>query len=211
MSRKQLAMAHGAIVLSLVYTVGCGQGPARIQAPGINASSAGRQAMQEYDANGDGVVSGDELDSAPSLKAALSTLDTNSDGGVSADEVTARVKAWQAEGTGLTTTRCIVTRNGKPLPGAKVVFEPEAFLGGGCQPRAAKPSNGCRRHIRCKGRPPQPGHATGAALRAVQSTHFDAIWRRRVRFPPSTTPRQFSANRSRPTTRRLRKEDRLRT
>jgi hypothetical protein len=32
-------------------------------------------------------------------------------------------------GTGMTALRCTVTLDGRPLPGAKVVFEPEPFLG----------------------------------------------------------------------------------
>jgi hypothetical protein len=100
-----------------------------VKPPAINASRAGSQAMEQYDTNGDDVVSGAELDKAPALKAALARLDTNSDGGVSADEVTARVEAWQAMRTGLASVRCHVTLDGQPLVGAEVVFEPEEFLG----------------------------------------------------------------------------------
>jgi hypothetical protein len=85
--------------------------------------------MELYDTNGDGVVSGDELEKSPALKAALARLDTNGDHAVSADEVAERVKAWQAMRTGLTSVRCHVTLDGQPLAGADVVFEPEAFLG----------------------------------------------------------------------------------
>jgi hypothetical protein len=85
--------------------------------------------MELYDKNGDGVVNGAELDQAPGLKAAMTTLDTNGDQGVSAEEVAARVTAWKGMQTGMTTVRCRVTLDGQPLPGAKVVFEPEPFLG----------------------------------------------------------------------------------
>lgn len=129
MNFKTTVFVDGIVGLSLLSAIGCSQLPARIQAPGISPSAAGRQAMAEYDTDGNGVVSGAELDKAPSLKAALATLDANADGGVSADEVTARVKSWQQSGVGLTTARCLVQMNGKPVEGATVVFEPEAFLG----------------------------------------------------------------------------------
>jgi hypothetical protein len=107
----------------------CSRGPAPIGQPYIDASRAGKLAMEEYDKNGDGKVSGDELDHAPGLKEALPRLDTNGDGAVSADEVTARVNAWKEMKTGLTFVQCRVTLDGEPLGGAKVTFEPEAFLG----------------------------------------------------------------------------------
>jgi len=49
--------------------------------------------------------------------------------GVSADEVAARVNAWKAMEVGMTLLRCRVTLDGEPLTNAKVVFEPEQFLG----------------------------------------------------------------------------------
>ena len=43
--------------------------------------------MELYDKNGDGIVSGEELENAPALKAALKNLDTNGDGRLTVDEV----------------------------------------------------------------------------------------------------------------------------
>lgn len=107
----------------------CSYGPARVKQPGIDASRAGSLALEQYDKNGDDVVSGEELNAAPALKAALQRLDTNNDGGVSDDEIAERVKAWKAMQSGMTTVRMHFTLDGQPLVGAKVVLEPEAFLG----------------------------------------------------------------------------------
>jgi hypothetical protein len=105
-----------------------------VKQPSINASSAGKLAMEQYDANGDGKVAGDELEKAPSLKAALPRLDTDGDGGVSADEVAARVNAWKAMKSGMTIVPCRVTLDGQPLVDAKVTLEPESFLGDEMKP-----------------------------------------------------------------------------
>ena len=56
-------------------------------------------------------------------------MDTNGDKAVTADEVTARVNAWKEMRTAMTSVHCRVTLDGEPLAGAKIVFEPEAFLG----------------------------------------------------------------------------------
>jgi hypothetical protein len=118
-----------AITSTLLTAASCQHGPAPVKQPSIDASRAGKLAMEQYDTNHDGKVAGDELEKAPSLKAALPRLDTDGDGAVSADEVTARVNAWKAMQTGMTNAGCTVTLDGQPLTEAKVTLEPEAFLG----------------------------------------------------------------------------------
>ncbi len=115
--------------LLLATAASCQRGPAPVKQPSINASSAGKLAMEQYDTNQDGKVAGDELEKAPSLKAALKRLDTDGDGGVSADEVAARVNAWKEMKTAMTGVPCKVTLDGQPLAEATVTLEPESFLG----------------------------------------------------------------------------------
>jgi hypothetical protein len=117
------------IVVTVLAFPSCRRGAPRIEQPGFDASAAGSGAMEIYDANSDGKVAGEELEKAPSLKAALVRLDTNKDGGVSAEEVEARVNAWKAMETAQTSIRCQITLDGQPLPAARIVFEPESFLG----------------------------------------------------------------------------------
>jgi hypothetical protein len=123
------SLKQGCAIATLSSLTACNSGPARVTGPDFDASAAGSMAMEEYDTNGDGIVNGAELDKAPGLKAALGRLDTNGDQGVSADEVTARVNAWQEARIGLASVRVHITLDGKPLGGAKVVYEPEKFLG----------------------------------------------------------------------------------
>jgi hypothetical protein len=128
---NRLRQVFSLIVISLTSLTfaACSSGPARVNQPYISASGAGDAAMDQYDTDGDGVVAGDELENAPGLKAALLRLDTDGDKAVSADEVAERVNAWKEMHTGLASVRCHITLEGQPLAGAKVVFEPESFLG----------------------------------------------------------------------------------
>jgi hypothetical protein len=113
----------------LVAVASCRYGPSAVKQPTINATSAGKLAMEMYDKNNDGKVAGDELENAPALKAALPRLDTNGDGGVSADEIAARVQAWKAMQSGMTGVHIHFTLDGQPLTEATVTLEPEPFLG----------------------------------------------------------------------------------
>ncbi len=125
------------LVLSSVSLIGSGcsvGGPPRIYPPSISPAAAGRGAMEQYDTNKDGLVNGDELENAPSLKAAIKQLDTNKDGGVSADEIADRIRAWQASKVGRMSAGCVVTLRGRPLSDARVTFEPEKFLGNEIEP-----------------------------------------------------------------------------
>jgi hypothetical protein len=115
--------------LSVASFSACNSGKIVLKQPTIDASAAGKKAIEMYDKNGDGVVSGDELEHAPALKAALGNLDTNGDKAVSSDEIAARVNAWKAMKTAMTSLRCHVILDGEPLGGATVTFEPEQFLG----------------------------------------------------------------------------------
>jgi hypothetical protein len=129
MSRRSILPALALASLFLASTVSCQRGPAAVKQPSINASSAGKLAMEQYDTNGDGKVAGDELEKAPSLKAALPRLDKDGDNAVTADEVAARVNAWKEMKTAMTGVPCKVTLDGQPLVEATVTLEPEAFLG----------------------------------------------------------------------------------
>jgi hypothetical protein len=121
----------GALGASLLAGLaGCSSGPGRVSQASISASGAASEAMTAYDKDGDGFIAGAELDAAGSLKAAMETLDADKDGKVSEAEIQQRIEAWQAKGAGLTSILCNVTLDGKPLDGATVTFEPEAFLGG---------------------------------------------------------------------------------
>ncbi len=102
----------------------------RIYPPNIDAAAAGKKALEKYDANKDGKISGAELDKVPALKAAMGMMHTNKDKGITADEIAAHIKAWQATKIArIGGIPCKITRDGKPVEGAEVKFVPEDFLG----------------------------------------------------------------------------------
>ena len=82
-----------------------------------------------YDTNKDGVIAGEELEKAGSIKSAMANIDANGDGKVSAEEITNRVQAWKDSKIGRMSLSCTVKYRGQPLPDATVTFEPEPFLG----------------------------------------------------------------------------------
>lgn len=107
----------------------CNFGPSAVRQPTINAANAGSTAIETFDKNGDGKLSGDELDSVPGLKAALARIDKDGDKAITAAEISERVNVWQQMRTGLTAFEFVVTLDGTPLSDATVTFQPEAFLG----------------------------------------------------------------------------------
>jgi len=118
-----------AFVALFILNAGCMRRPSRIHPPSINASAAGAKAVETFDANKDGKISGEELDKCPGVKAALKRIDTAGSGAVTADMITARIEAWQDSKLGRMSFSCRVTHNGQPLSGAEVKFVPEKFLG----------------------------------------------------------------------------------
>jgi hypothetical protein len=132
MGRTTTRLSIHAIALGLVLgcTVGC-----YIQDPGhqpvrrIDAEAAGRAAIAEYDTNGDGKISGAELDRCPGVKAAINQIDRSGNGAVTSETIAARIHAWRDSKLGAMTVTCRVTHDGRPIPDAAVKFVPERFLG----------------------------------------------------------------------------------
>ncbi len=124
-------------IVLLGLLAGCTGKPSRIMPPTIDPVQAGKDAISEYDKNGNGRIDGAELDAVPGVKAALNKIDKNSDKQVSADEITERINAWKESKVGVMSLLCRVNFDGKPLEGATITFIPEKFLG-----TAVKPAKG---------------------------------------------------------------------
>jgi hypothetical protein len=112
---------------------GCSHAPSRESAPAIDAQAAGAAAIDQYDANHDGAISGTELDKCPALKSALKHYDTNGDGKVTAATIADRIGLWQKSKAAVVTAGVVIRLDGRPLSGANVTLEPEKFLGANVQ------------------------------------------------------------------------------
>jgi hypothetical protein len=128
LSRREYPLLCIASVLALA-TAGCSGGPPRTAPPIIDADAAGKQAIAMYDTDGDGAISGKELDNCPGIKNAFEFYDISHDGKISGAAIAARIREWQASKVGTAATKVRVLLNGAPLEGATVTFEPEPFLG----------------------------------------------------------------------------------
>jgi len=124
-------LALFAVGVGLLIASGCSGKPDPPDQPEFDAGRAGTEAIKLYDANRDGRLDAQELEKCPALLQAVDRADANGDGALTADEITARIEAWFASGTVIMDWPVYVELNGKPLEGATVVFEPEAFLGSG--------------------------------------------------------------------------------
>lgn len=128
MKKFPYVCSHVLIAGSLAFA-GCSGGSNKVPLPSFDPEDSASKAMELHDANGDGVLSGEELDGAPGLKAAMKNLDADGDGQINAEDIADRIRAWEEQRVGLMSITAEVTMNGQPLSGATVTLEPEPFLG----------------------------------------------------------------------------------
>ncbi len=121
-------------LILFVVSGGCSGSPQRVAAPHVDAGSAAQQAMELYDANHDQKLSQEELAKCPGILVSMDRYDANHDKVIDLEEISQHLKELLRHGTGATQLACTVTYQGKSLPDAKVVFEPEPYLGGEIRP-----------------------------------------------------------------------------
>jgi hypothetical protein len=121
-------------VLSVTLVSGCSSGQERVKPPRIDRRSAASQAIELYDTNHDGKLSKEELAKCPGVLISFDGYDTNHDKFIDQEEILDHLTHLLRNGTGATQLACNVSYQGKPLAGAKIVFEPEPYLGTDIQP-----------------------------------------------------------------------------
>jgi hypothetical protein len=123
-----------AFIESLIsLALGCSGGPERVKPPRIDVKSASKQAMEMYDANHDGKLSVEELAQCPGVLVSLDRYDANQDKAIDLEEFTQHLTDLLRDGSGATQLGVGVTYQGSPLADAKVVMEPETYLGSDIQ------------------------------------------------------------------------------
>jgi hypothetical protein len=100
----------------------------------IDPSSASRQAIEQYDKNGDANLSDQELAAVPGIAKYKSLYDQDGDGQVSQDEIAQRIRLWSEQKLAYRALNVNVTVDGRPIEGATVEFIPEEYLGPNVKP-----------------------------------------------------------------------------
>jgi hypothetical protein len=116
--------------LCLAASIGCGQKGA----PNVSPAAAAARALELYDANHNAALDPDELAACPPLDAAAADFDANGDGVLTADEISERLMRMFDAGSGLSEATCTVTLDGRPLAGGKVLLRPAAMFEGSLHP-----------------------------------------------------------------------------
>lgn len=122
------------VVAMTALLVGCTGGPKRVAVPQYAPEEIGSQAVELLDRDGDGLVSTEELQEAKSLESAMSRLDVNGDKKLDSQEIAKRIQAYIDYRSGLSPVDCTLIRGSRPIVGAKVTYEPEAFMGASVVP-----------------------------------------------------------------------------
>ncbi len=120
--------ATSLIAFSVILLAGCPNDGGPITAPKLDPAAAATSAIAEYDSDSDGMISKSEAKKS-SLDPAAG-WDADGDGKISETEISERLARYEALSPGIQSMTCKVFYRGRPLEGASVTFEPEAFLGG---------------------------------------------------------------------------------
>jgi hypothetical protein len=128
-TRRGLACLGG---LGLLCVWGCAHTAPAPPRQHVNAAAAAKAAMAQYDGNGDGKLDAKELEQSPPLAAMLANLkrkDPAHGDWLTADDIAGRISSWLGAEVIVTSGDVGVLLDGKPLAGATVTLEPEAWLG----------------------------------------------------------------------------------
>jgi hypothetical protein len=168
-----------------VLICGCSGGPATVKPPKIDVSSAAAQAIELYDTNHDGKLSQEELAKCPAIMVSLDGYDANHDKFVDQQEIQDHLAYLLRNGTGATQLACNVTYQGSPLSGAKVVFEPEPYLGNDIQTAEGTTNNSGAAEL---GMPPEKAPAALKNMKLIQYGTYKV----RITHPTIKLPAKYN-------------------
>lgn len=93
-----------------------------------DAANAAKIAIEAYDADGNGVLSTEEIKKSPALESAMDRLDSDRNRSVTADEIAQRMASYDSQSDFIPVM--VMLKSGRnPIEMATVTFEPEAFMG----------------------------------------------------------------------------------
>ncbi|MDC0935808.1 hypothetical protein OAS39_05945 [Pirellulales bacterium] len=112
----------------LVLASSCGTGVSPPDRPSIDSAAAAAEAIKLFDVNSDRQLDGNELNKSPGLADGKVRIDANGDGLLSEDEIAQRIESWSNSPRRLVTVPLQFSLKNRLLRGAKVTVEPEPFL-----------------------------------------------------------------------------------
>ncbi len=115
-----------AVVVMAIF--GCSDRPSRVAVPDYDPDQVATQAVKLFDKDGNGSLSADEWGASKSLESAISRVDSDGDKNLTRDEIAKRIQYYVEFRVGLAPVLCTIVQGGRPVAGAKVTYEPEAFM-----------------------------------------------------------------------------------
>lgn len=112
----------------LVFALGCQKQPKNLTPPPLDPVAASKAAIEQFDADGNGIVDKSELTKAPGLKAAVRMSDLDKDGGLSEEEIYKRLQVFVDSKTSIRNFQVRILHNGNEERGLEVKAVPESFL-----------------------------------------------------------------------------------
>jgi hypothetical protein len=173
------------LLLLVIVVAGCSNSPERYQTPEVDVTSAAAQAIELYDANGDGALDKNELARCPGILAKLAAYDSDGSQSVSAKEIE-RHLGRLLNGVGGTQLTAAVYYKNRPLKGAKVAMEPEPYLGDAIQNAEGVTDGSGTAKL---GIPPEyaPEH-----LRRLKTVHY-GTFKVRITHPSIELPAKYNS------------------
>jgi hypothetical protein len=124
---RRIALACACSILAV--TPGCNNRPGSVAQIAADPADLARRLMDDVDVDKNGEITADEWKQTPYLAAAAAECDANKDKKISLEELETRFRTAIFDPTiAVVPGECRVTRNGQPLAGAKVAFQPAPFL-----------------------------------------------------------------------------------
>lgn len=108
----------------IVAAGGCSGRPARLTPPSISPAGIAASLIKPADADGDGVLAGDELSQAPILASLLPQFDADGDGRLARTELESWLQAVRDSRVAVTSFTAIVRHRGRPVTGATLTIDP---------------------------------------------------------------------------------------
>lgn len=174
------------ISLLVLFVGGCSGGPERVKPPRIDVKLAANQAMEMYDTDDDGKLSVQELAKCPGVLISLERYDTNHDKTIDLGEFVQHLTDLLRDRSGATQLGVGVTFQGSPLADAKVVMEPEPYLGSEIQTAEGVTTSYGQAEM---GMPPDKAPAALRSMKLIQYGTFKV----RITHPKIKLPAKYNS------------------